>query len=470
MNLHRGALIRVAPAVAVLVAAAAGCGGSSSRSTRATPPPTTATGAASGARPAQAPAGADWPTYHRTSYRTGLDPTSPALGRPRRAWSRAVDGQVYAEPLVAGGRVIVATEANSLYALDAGTGGVRWRARLGAPVGGSTLPCGNIDPSGITSTPVVDARAGVAYAAAFLRPAHHVLFALDLATGQVRWRRAIDPPGADPRVHQQRAALALSRGRVYVAYGGLFGDCGDYHGWVVSVPAAGPRGAMRSFRVPTAREGGIWAPSGPAVDGRGNVFVATGNGSSTSSFDFGNSVIRLSPGLRRTSFFAPREATSLNATDTDLGSTGPLLLPGGRVFVIGKSGVGYLLGAGRLGGIGGQLASRAVCGAAFGGSAYAAGLIYAPCVDGLVALRAGRRTLTRAWRGPGFRAGPPVVAGGAVWTVDLDGGTLFALDARTGWVRFRAGVGSPAQFTTPTAAEGTVYVGGGARVLAFRWA
>jgi outer membrane protein assembly factor BamB len=77
------------------------------------------------------------------------------------------------------------------------------------------------------------------------------------------------------------------------------------------------------------------------------------------------------------------------------------------------------------------------------------------------------RALAQAWRGPGFRAGPPIVAGGAVWTVDLDGGVLYALDAGTGRVRFRAGIDNPAQFTAPTAAGEWIYVGGGSRVLAF---
>jgi outer membrane protein assembly factor BamB len=448
----------VAAFAALLLLGAVGCDGSGSGST---------TGVSTvGSTAAPAPT-ASWLTYHGNVARTGLDSTGPALGQARRTWTRQLDGQVYAEPLVTGGRVVAATEGDSLYALDARTGRVRWRARLGTAVNGSTLPCGNIDPSGITGTPAIDAASGTVYAVGFLQPAHHVLFAVDLATGRVRWRRAIDPPGADPKVHQQRAALALSHGRVYVAYGGLNGDCGNYHGWVVSAPASGPNGALQSFRVPTQREGAIWAPSGPAVDAGGNLFVSTGNGSSTSSFDFGNSVIRLSPSLRRTAFWAPANAAALNANDTDLGSTGPLLLPGGRVFIIGKEGVGYLLDAARLGGIGGQLASRHVCGPAFGASAYASGLVYVPCVDGLAALNVSGSALAQAWHGPSFRAGPPIVAGGAVWTVDLDGGVLYALDARTGRVRFQAGIGNPAQFTTPTAAGEWVYVGGGSSVLGF---
>jgi outer membrane protein assembly factor BamB len=458
---------KLAPVLAaLLILGAVGCGGSanSSTTTGTTSTGTTSTASTAATAPASS---SSWVTYHRNLARTGLDPTSPALGKVRHTWTRQLDGQVYAEPLVASGRVFAATEGDSLYALDAGTGRVRWRARLGTPVDGSTLPCGNIDPSGITGTPAVDAANGTVYVVGFLRPAQHVLFAVDLATGRVRWRRPIDPPGADPKVHQQRAALAVSRGRVYVAYGGLFGDCGNYHGWVVSVPESGPNGTLQSFKVPTQREGAIWATSGPAVDAGGNLFVSTGNGSSTSSFDFGNSVIRLSPSLHGTAYWAPANVANLNAHDTDLGSTGPLLIPGGRVFIIGKEGVGYLLDASRLGGIGGQLASRSICGGAFGASAYANGFVYVPCVNGLTAVRATSNGLTQAWRGPGFRAGPPIVAGGAVWTVDLDSGVLYALDARTGSVRFQAGIDHPAQFSSPTAAGKWIYVGGGSRVLAF---
>src|SRR5947199_2261615 len=147
------------------------------------------------------------------------------------------------------------------------------------------LPCGNIDPSGITSTPAIDPATATIYAVAYLQPGRHVLFALDLATGATRWQKPIDPPALSPLVHQQRSALTLANGRVYVPFGGLWGDCGDYRGWVVSVPASGPSGAQANFMVPTHREGAIWAPSGAATDSHGHLFVSTGNGDSTSHFD-----------------------------------------------------------------------------------------------------------------------------------------------------------------------------------------
>ena len=403
----------------------------------------------------------DWPTYHHDSARTGATASGPPLGRARRLWSAAVDGAVYAEPLVAGGKVIVATENDSVYAFDASTGRLAWRTHLGTPVDGGSLPCGDINPSGITGTPVVDSGRGVVYAVAFVRGFRHTLAAVNLSNGAVRWRRRVDPPHDDPRVHQQRAALALASGRVYVAYGGLFGDCGRYHGWVVGASAARPRRRLVSFRVPAHRRAGIWAPSGPAVDGHGNLYVTTGNGDS-SSFDFGNAVIRLSPRLRRVGFFAPRNAASLNGSDTDLGSVGPLLLPGGRAFAIGKSGIGYLLRTAHLGRIGHAVASRHICGAAFGGLAASGGNIYVACTDGTFAVRvAGLGVL---WQGPGSTS-PPIVAGPGVWVIDR--GTLEQLDASNGRARFSAPIGSTATFATPSASGGIVFAAGGGRVYAF---
>jgi outer membrane protein assembly factor BamB len=406
---------------------------------------------------------ADWPTYHRQLTRTGVDAAGPALGRVRRLWAADVDGPVYAEPLVAGGKVIVATENDSIYAFDAATGGQAWRAHVGKPVSGSDLPCGNIDVSGITGTPAVDPAARAVYVVTFQRFEHR-LVALDLTTGGVRWQRRIDPPGADPRTHQQRAALALSHGRVYVAYGGLYGDCGDYHGWVLGAPAAGPTGRVLAYRVPSRRQGAIWAPSGPALDGAGNLYVATGNGSSTSSFDFGNAVIRLTPALRQNGFFAPRNAPALSGADLDLGSTGPLLLPGSRAFIIGKTGVGYLLSTRRLGSIGHPLASRGICGAAFGGDAYAHGTIYVPCTEGIVAVRLAGNRLLPAWR-QGAATLPPILAGPGLWAVG--GGALYQLDPRSGRVRFSASIGNPAHFTTPAASGGRVFVAAGGRLYGF---
>ena len=424
---------------------------------------------ASASGPTPSPGAPAWLTFNRDPARTGFDPSSPVLGSPRLTWASAdLDGAVYAQPLVLDGRVLVVTENDSAYALDAATGRVMWRTHLGEPVPRSALPCGNIDPTGITGTPVVDPSTGLMYAVAFVQPGRHQLVAIDTETGRVWFRRPADPPGVDPLVHQQRAALIISSGRVYGAFGGLFGDCGQYHGLVVGVALDGS-GPLLAYAVPSEGEAGIWAPSGPALDSDGNLVVATGNSSSMGTFDFGNSVIRLSPDLRAIDWFAASNWIALNQGDTDLGSVGPAILPGGLVFQIGKEGIGYLLRLSDLGGIGGEAFSGPVCsGGAFGGVAVAPPFVYVPCTDGVVGLRLGSGpSFSVAWTGPGFSAGPPIVAGGAVWSVDIGGGSLVALDTHTGRHLFDAAIGAVTHFASPSAAAGRLYVAAETRVMAF---
>ena len=65
---------------------------------------------------------AKWATYHANLARTAVDSTSPALGNFHRTWTQQFDGQVYAEPLAVGNRVYVATENDTVYALNASNG------------------------------------------------------------------------------------------------------------------------------------------------------------------------------------------------------------------------------------------------------------------------------------------------------------------------------------------------------------
>ncbi|HEX9124668.1 MAG TPA: PQQ-binding-like beta-propeller repeat protein, partial [Actinomycetota bacterium] len=158
--------------VGVLASCTTGADSSASPSSSATPP--TPAVPPTHVPPAPQPSGsdgaADWLTYHRDPARSGVDPSSPPLGRPRLAWTSAqLDGDVYAQPLVFGDRVFVATEHDSVYALDAGTGTVIWRTNLGDPVPQAFLPCGNIDPTGITGTPAIDPASGLLYAVAFVQ-------------------------------------------------------------------------------------------------------------------------------------------------------------------------------------------------------------------------------------------------------------------------------------------------------------
>ena len=422
-------------------------------------PSPAALGTSSPSSPSAAAGTADWPVYHRDAARTGLDPAFPALRGPLAvAWSRPLDGPIHAEPLVVSGTVIAATENDTVYALDPVSGRVLWTRHLGTPVRLSSLPCGNIDPLGITGTPAFDPLTGSLFAVAEVQGPRHVLFALDPSNGLVRWSRGIDLPGDDPATHQQRPALAVANGYVYVGLGGLAGDCGQYRGEVVGVPTSG-RGATIAYRVPVAREGAVWATPGPAIDASGNLYVSVGNGSSTTTYDGSDSVLELSPALQLRSRFAPATWARDNATDADLGSLGPVLIPGGWVFIAGKSGTGYVLRQGSLGGIGGQVASAQVC-AAFGGAARLSTTVFVPCQNGLRAVRIGPDgSIHVAWHTASGADGSPVVGGGAVWSLDLAAGVLYRLDPATGTATAHVSVGAVPHFASPALWGGRVLVG-----------
>ena len=416
---------------------------------------------------------ADWTTYQHDAARTGrlVSTIGPNL---RRAWAdTSLDGAVYAQPLLVGSQVVVATEQNSLYSLDEATGAVRWKTNFGLPVFGDQLPCGDVDPVGITGTPVIDATAGIVWAVPFIQPGKYELVAVDLATGALRATLPIAPAGFDPIVENQRAALTLANGRVYVPFGGRYGDCGAYHGWMVAASATPGAGPLLSWQVPTGREGGIWSPAGAAVDPSGDLDVATGNSASSTTYDDGNSVIRLSPTLAPLETFAPTSWAAANADDADLGSTGPTPVDGARLFQVGKTGFGYLLNDADLGGIGGSVAEGRVCpgGGAFGANASTPPIVLVACTDGLTAVRvgagSGTTALQIAWRGPGTAMGPPIVTGSVVWAVDLGHGQLLAFDLTGGKVLARLAVAHVPHFAAPGAGDGLVVVPSGHGVVAF---
>lgn len=196
------------------------------------------------------------------------------------------------------------------------------------------------------------------------------------------------------------------------------------------------------------------------MDDAGNLYVATGNSFSNGVFDFGDSVIKLSPELERLDFFAPENWAELDAGDVDLGSVGPAVLAGDRIFQIGKEGVGYLLDAGALGGIGGELHARKVCGGSFGGTAATVDRIYVPCTDGLVALTVAEdaRSFSQLWRSATFDAGPPIVVGGIIWSVDLSAGALVGLDGTDGHELVREKLDEVSHFASPSSAGGCLFV------------
>jgi outer membrane protein assembly factor BamB len=391
-------------------------------------------GAAPSARTAGAlPAGpaAAWPTYGGSTRRTDVATAAPA-GELRIAWQAHLDGAVYGQPLLVGSLVIAATENDSVYALTAATGRIAWQTHLGSPVPMADLPCGDIFPLGITSTPVYDQANGLLYAVAETAGYHHVLAGISVTSGAIKVERDIPTPDGQPRYDQQRPALAIEDGRVYIAFGGLYGDCGPYRGSIVGVPlsASGP---LISYVVPTAREGAIWGTAGPVIAADGTLFVSTGNGSENSTrFDGSDAVTALSPSLHRTGFFAPATWLDDSRNDLDLGSAQPALLGNGMLVADGKNGDAYLLNAGHLGGVGGQLATASACDA-YGGTAVSGSTVYEPCSSGgIAAVSTSGNQIHVLWRGPSSAAGSPVVGGGAVWVIDWSGGTLYELNPATG--------------------------------------
>jgi len=403
---------------------------------------------------------------------TSVDVASPA-------WtSTTFDGALYGEPLVFGGRVFVATENDTVYALSAANGTVEWSVHLASPVPSQSLPCGDISPTvGITGTPVIDAARGELFVVAdelVNGTAAHQLVGLSTATGKTELNQNVDPSGSTPTALLQRTGLTLDAGRVVFGYGGNYGDCSTYHGWVLSVPEAG--GADAAFAVDAASgesQGAVWmGGAAPVVDAGGNVWVAVGNGSvysSSHAYDDSDSVLELSPSLTLEQYFAPSSWPSDNAHDLDI-SSAPALLADGQVVAAGKARIVYLLNGSSLGGIGGQQAQlRAACGDDIdGGVAVVDSTVYLPCLSGPIAVQvsdspAGLHLLWSASVG----GGPPVVAAGLVWTIGSDG-VLYGLNPSSGAVQEHAAIGVPANhFPTPSFGAGLLIAPSADRVVAF---
>ncbi|HKW59021.1 MAG TPA: PQQ-binding-like beta-propeller repeat protein [Candidatus Dormibacteraeota bacterium] len=437
-----------------------------------TPGVRTTTGITTAQATAVAAVAPAWTTYHLDNTRAANDTTEPSASGVSTAWTTAtLDGQLYATPLLLGGAVYVATENDTIYALNTSTGGELWHSHVATPESAGNLPCGNVSPNvGITGTPVIDVNGdggnGVIFAVAMTYEPHYRLYGVDLVTHLVVFNSIID--AGDILIEGQRGALALASGNVYVPFGGRAGDCYDgstpYYGIVERIPTNGA--AHTSWHPANTEASGIWAPGGESVDVSGNVYVATGNGIGPGS----ESVFKLTPTLGVLGQWRPSNAQTLDATDQDVGSISPGLIGGGNVFQNGKFGHGFVLGPALA-----QVTldpGATTCGgvtsdASFGATAYAAPYIYVPCTNGLFAFDETTFSASSnpAWHALSSFSGPPIVAGGLVWA--LSSGTLYGFNATTGATVTSISVGSFSRFESPIAGGGKLFVAGSTYLEAF---
>jgi outer membrane protein assembly factor BamB len=428
------------------------CGTDSSQSPQATSPGSVSSSSTTQRSPEPSDAdAADWPTYHGAMGRRGVAHDMPdARGPLKRVESIKLDGEVLASPIIAKGLTIVATENDSVYAFDQAYRQV-WKRTLGSPSPAEERQCGNIDPLGITGTPVYDKSTDRVYVVAeHGGSVRHELYALDLASGALAWSRSVDLPGVSARDMQQRGALAVADGRVWVSYGAQAGDCGNYKGRVVGVRLDG-KGTPVFYSPPTERGGGIWNPNGPTVDSSGHLWVVSANGAAFpgDTYDHTNSVLKLDGSAKLLDAFAPSDWAENNRGDVGLGSQGVALVGTKWAVLGGKSGPVYVLDQDHLGGIGGQVDVQDIC-ESYGGAAVDGDVVYLPCLDGVRAVRvddAGK--LHVRWHADESITGSPVVGGGRVWAMDTNAGILHALDPSTGRSLAQAESGVANRFATP---------------------
>jgi outer membrane protein assembly factor BamB len=432
--------------------------------------------------------GSNWTSYHGDAEATGLRAASTKLRPSRPAWTSPVlDGQLYGEPIVADGRIVAATENDTVYVLAANSGHVLWSRHLATAVPSHDLPCGDISPEvGITGTPVIDLQRHEIFvdadtlingpAASGGVEASHRLFGLDLSTGNVELDEpALPNAGEDELAQLQRPGLALDNGYVVIAYGQNAGDCpgpnGPAHGYVVSIPETG--GLLHYFQIGSGQDrGAVWmGGSSPVVDPQGNLYVASADGYDLGAgqpYDDSDAVLELSPLMHLESIFYPSDWQTLSADDLDLGTGDPALVSG-FVFQVGKTDIAYLLRQGHLGGKEGEVASLSMCrGNPDGGHAVQGSVVYVPCPNGVTAVKVSKKPpyLKRLWTDNDGAAGAPIIAGGLVWTVG--GNTVYGLNPASGHEVVSIPFGGHANhFPTPSVGDGLLLLPGTDQVFAF---
>lgn len=419
--------------------------------------------------------------------------------------------------------VFVATEHDSVYAFDADNGlsAPLWHvsfldaAQNVIAAQASELQCGSITPElGITATPVIDPATNTLYVVAMSEEAQsgqfvHRLHALDAATGAEKPGSPVEiqasAPGSGdgngtvefkPWLYKERAGLLLLNHTVYTAWSSQC-DSGDYHGWLIGYDAATLRQTSVFVTTPNAWAGALWqGGAAPAADSNGNLYLVSANGifdADRGGSDFGESILKLSAGnLAASDYFTPYNAESLSDQDIDLGSSGALLLPDEagsaahpHLLVTGsKAGTVYLVDRDRLGHFQPDNNNQIVesltdsVGPLFGIPAYFHNRVYFSAAhdqvkafsihDGLLSPApdsASSSTMLSLGSVPSISANG--VSGGILWTI-APNGQLLAYDASdVSQLLYQGNTGSFVKFSTPTVANGKVYVGTATQLLVF---
>jgi hypothetical protein len=460
--------------------------------------------------------------HHNGPGRTGVY-VHPSFTRHAAAgihldFSTPVEGVVNAQPLFLDGQgseadmVLVVTEANQVFAIDASTGILIWRRRLDPPAPRQLVvdalgDCGGIDPIGITGTPVIDGHTRRIYFDLVTpddaRYDRHLVYALSLQDGSTVPGWPVDVAtsvsGFRDVVQNQRGALALLNGRVYVPYGGHSGDCADYRGWLVGISTSDPA-SVAAWRTGVIGAG-IWASSGVASDGT-SLFVATGNGAETEEWMGSEAIIRLGDGPTFTGlpadYFAPLDWPKLDLEDADLGGSGVIVFdvpganPSGLVAALGKDGKMYLADRSNLGGIGGGILAEVVSseGVITAPSAYSTAQgtyvtfngfgqgISCPDAENIFTIKiepTSPLSISTAWcaSAPGFGSTIVTTTDGTsesiVWVVGAKGDNrLYGFDGDTGAViALTDDASEVTHLTAPIAAKGRIYVGATDQLYAF---
>jgi hypothetical protein len=331
--------------------------------------------------------------HHNDVGRTGqnlnetiLNTSNVSVNQFGKLFACQVDGYVYAQPLYVAqvtissalhNVVYVATENNSVYAFDADHGAQLWHVNLGTPVPSTDISSTYKDLTpviGITGTPVIDPVSSTIYLVAKTKNTsnntyHQNLHALDITSGAEKPGSPVEitasVPGSgsgssggtiafQPLYQLNRPGLLLLNGVMYIAFGS-HGDIGPYHGWVLGYNASTLAQLAVFNTTPNGSEAAVWQGGQGLVADADNIYFMTGNGTfdaNTGGTDYGDSVVKLatSTGLSVSDYFTPDTQGSLNQTDADLGSGGPILLPGTSSIVGGgKDGILRLINTASMG-------------------------------------------------------------------------------------------------------------------------